>query len=456
MKKNTIIILLVTMLLNKVFAQENNIKNYSETKEIESIEIKDEEMSPAIKALIKENEELKKLIYEKAYVNVNGINIEMNGLIQGFAVYYTKFHDAKKIIKDKGSYCEIYGDDAMNYRPEAVDKFNIFVAIDNIGTDWVKVYKKHKAVYEEPVMEIKENTSTENISAKEINNKMIYVILAVLIIIVVLIILIWVHINSIENYSHDIIAKQHSFNESNTEIAKVLENFKTHFNILHEFQDEIKSNYNTIATRLYEKNNSQKYDINNAITEVKQYIDQQFCGLYTKMYQEHSTINQNLLNRINGVNEKLNKTQSFFEEADRNINNIIGNPLNIKKEQKTETDKLYSEEYFKEQIASLSVRTQNQLRRYVKVKTLNELINIPEKELMNKRGFGKKCFRELKAWLEERNLYFKTEDKITLNTETLENKTKTFEPEGDEIYSDDDKEKDNPPPVRKITESDML
>jgi len=413
MKKNTIIILLVTMLLSKVFAQENNIKNYSETKEIESIEIKEEEMSPAIKALIKENEELKKLIYEKAYVNVNGINIEMNGLIQGFAVYYTKFHDVKNIIKDKGSYCEIYGDDAMNYRPEAVDKFNIFVAIDNIGTDWIKVYKKHKAVYEEPVMEIKENTSTENISAKEINNRMIYITFAVLIIIVVLIILIWVHtciqLNTIENYSHDIIAKQHSFNESNTEIARVLENFKTHFNILHEFQDEIKSNYNTIATRLYEKNNSQKYDINNAITEVKQYIDQQFCGLYTKMYQEHSTINQNLLNRINGVDDKLNKTQSFFEEA----------------------DKLYSEEYFKEQIASLSVRTQNQLRRYIKVKTFNELINIPEKELINKRGFGKKCFRELKAWLEERNLYFKTENKIS--------------------------ERDNPPPViEEIKESDMI
>ena len=47
--------------------------------------------------------------------------------------------------------------------------------------------------------------------------------------------------------------------------------------------------------------------------------------------------------------------------------------------------------------------------------------------------------------------------KITLNNETLEFKTETFEPEQDEMCFDDDEEKDSPPPViEKIKESDMI
>ena len=66
----------------------------------------DENMSDntkLIQSLQDENAQLKEMIYNKAFVNINGDVVEINGLVRGFSLAYSKYLQALDKLEKNGN-----------------------------------------------------------------------------------------------------------------------------------------------------------------------------------------------------------------------------------------------------------------------------------------------------------------------------------------------------------------
>ena len=242
MKRKTIIFLFC-MMISSVFAQQN-IDNVQYVEELDNLK--------------RENEELKKLIYDDAAITINGKQVHVKGLLSGFSLAYIKLNAVVSKMRENANYVEITGEDLLKYKYE------------NLASDSFKV-------------EIKDNMS------EQVNNNpgnysgyfpITVIVLLVLILFCCLIILyrsfFYTGNESDMCYYSDKIIQilQSEFNEFNKKLPSEISDMKDYqnhnFGLLKKlFKDEISS-----LEKLIEKNNKDDDSIHfieeeNYITETK-------------------------------------------------------------------------------------------------------------------------------------------------------------------------------------------
>ena len=118
MKRKTIIFLFC-MMISSVFAQQN-IDNVQYVEELDNLK--------------RENEELKKLIYDDAAITINGKQVHVKGLLSGFSLAYIKLNAVVSKMRENANYVEITGEDLLKYKYENLDSESFKVEIkDNMS-----------------------------------------------------------------------------------------------------------------------------------------------------------------------------------------------------------------------------------------------------------------------------------------------------------------------------------
>lgn len=301
MLKKYFICFFVSMFFISVFAEELNDDSVNFVNNIETqngSEIFSEDFSPSIKALIKENEDLKKLIYEKAYLDINGQKIETEGLIEGLAVFYTKYCDIRKAFQNNQGYCVVSGEELLEYRPVGDVNFQIVVAVDNINTDWNKIIKNQTLSYEES--DTKDNLITrkteQNKVSKKINKIEIFSLVLTILIFVFLIVITF-KMSSIDNNNYK------NINDCKNEI-KVIKK------IIEEQNEKLSQNLDK----------SIKYNFDNFINTLKSFVVKQndFIKLSPEAFfkNEISCLPVRIINILKNHNIKTFEDLSKYNKKD--------------------------------------------------------------------------------------------------------------------------------------------
>lgn len=94
----------------------------------------DENMSDntkLIQSLQDENAQLKEMIYNKAFVNINGDVVEINGLVRGFSLAYSKYLQALDKLEKNGNLIVVSDENTLDYKPYQHDDFYVMVSLRN-------------------------------------------------------------------------------------------------------------------------------------------------------------------------------------------------------------------------------------------------------------------------------------------------------------------------------------
>lgn len=94
----------------------------------------DENMSDntkLIQSLQDENAQLKEMIYNKAFVNINGDVVEINGLVRGFSLAYFKYLQALDKLEKNGNLIVVSDENTLDYKPYQHDDFYVMVSLRN-------------------------------------------------------------------------------------------------------------------------------------------------------------------------------------------------------------------------------------------------------------------------------------------------------------------------------------
>lgn len=84
-----------------------------------------------IQSLQDENAQLKEMIYNKAFVNINGDVVEINGLVRGFSLAYSKYLQALDKLEKHGSLIVLSDENTLDYKPYQHDDFYVMVSLRN-------------------------------------------------------------------------------------------------------------------------------------------------------------------------------------------------------------------------------------------------------------------------------------------------------------------------------------
>lgn len=89
------------------------------------------ENTELIQSLQDENAQLKEMIYNKAFVNINGDVVEINGLVRGFSLAYSKYLQALDKLEKNGNLIVVSDENTLDYKPYQHDDFYVMVSLRN-------------------------------------------------------------------------------------------------------------------------------------------------------------------------------------------------------------------------------------------------------------------------------------------------------------------------------------
>ncbi len=361
--------------------------------------------SVSIEQLKAENEQLKELLYERAYVNINGQTVYVNGLIKGFTLAYTKYLQAKDKLENGGNLIVLAGEDILDYNPTQVDNFYLKLTLRDESLyepDPKTEYLKYVEKVEKKLTKLENNIS----NIKTVIPSYVFFIFLIIINIILIIqlvsvsktkVLITTRIDDMKNYFSKYLSLFDRVSSDEQLILEKIESSSQRYNnlflVLSSKFDNGLANiiqrinviYNTEKLKLPETN----LENNNSISSIKLNENNFSVRLSNVLKNAHINTIPELLNynetnikRLPGMSKKC-----FSELTEwMNKNNI----------------QLSNENFFE----GLSTRTVNVLKNQG-IYNVNSLLNTSLEQLRHNRNFGKKSEKELTEWLEEKGLRLK-------------------------------------------------
>lgn len=356
-----------------------------------------------IQSLKTENNQLKEMLYNKAFVNVNGQSVEINGLIRGFTLAYSKYLQTLNKLEEGGNLTVISGEDLLDYKPYQRDEFYVMVSLK----DKSYFFPDPEAAYKDYQKQIEKKIKKEQSGVTEPGFGIVFLIIFNIITLIILIIF-------------GIL-----LNDKSNDVTSNLQETKTDLNRYLSLMDRISSDEQLILNNLDKSIKKHDSDTRLLNANCKSYFSYILDAIFSSRKEKtndseknNSSKNENSLSDFIDLPEKVQncfkkaKIYTITELLNHSEKDILLLPgmtpnlfTNFKDWMKLKNITLSNNSFFD----GLSVRAKHVLKNQG-VFSLSSLLDTTWDELLANRNFGKKSQEDLRNWLKEKGLKLKNDN----------------------------------------------